>query len=633
MARNRPSVDGPMRAAQYLRMSSDNQRYSTENQQNAIAEYAQAHGYDVVATYIDAGKSGLSLKGRDALKQLLSDALAVNRPFDAILVLDVSRWGRFQNPDQAAHYEFLCRQAGVRVVYCGEPFGEDVAPITTIIKHLKRVMAGEYSRELSVKLARAHLQQAQLGFRQGGSLIYGFRRLLVDPERRPRQVLNRGESKALSSDKVVVIPGPPEELAVIRRIFRLYVRDDLSVPAIAERLARSGVTGYGANPLRKWTIRHILSNELCVGQLTYNLTSKRLQGPTLRNPAPAWTRFSVFEPIVPVRQFRRAQELLAQERNPRWDKESIISALQRLLEQKGHLSQTVINAAEEAPCSETVTNWFGSLEAAYAAAGYSPPPQPQFGNNGKYWSEKAVLSGLRKLYAARGRITNRLVSGSDDLPSPTHIRRHFGSLPEAVRQAGLPVLSHSERQLDVWRRRRAAGVDQYYLGVRWTDVELLRAMKRLHKRYGYISNTLLDRNHDTPTTYYYAKRFGSVTMARLLARIPAETLSQSTTAAWKRRRAGKLIERGPRYPFQHPGLRYRSDQILIGLKRLAERVGVISMHRIDDDPTLPSAATVIGHFGSMKEAYRLAGLAKLDGRRFGMPRASSAPSTPYGSDG
>lgn len=159
------------RAAQYLRMSSDNQRYSTENQTNAIAEYAQQNGYQVVATYIDAGKSGLSLKGRDALKQLLSDTLAAQRKFDAVLVYDVSRWGRFQNPDQAAHYEFLCRQAGVRVVYCGEPFGEDVAPITTIVKHLKRVMAGEYSRELSARMSRAKRLQAQLGFRQGGSLI------------------------------------------------------------------------------------------------------------------------------------------------------------------------------------------------------------------------------------------------------------------------------------------------------------------------------------------------------------------------------------------------------------------------------------------------------------------------------
>jgi DNA invertase Pin-like site-specific DNA recombinase len=177
-------LDCPIRAAQYLRMSSENQRYSTENQQNAIAEYANQHGYQIVTSYIDVGKSGLSLKGRDSLRQLLSDALAARRNFDAILVLDVSRWGRFQNPDQAAHYEFLCRQAGLRVVYCAEPFGEDVAPITTIVKHLKRVMAGEYSRELSVKLARAKRQQAELGFRQGARVIYGFRRVLVDPSRK-----------------------------------------------------------------------------------------------------------------------------------------------------------------------------------------------------------------------------------------------------------------------------------------------------------------------------------------------------------------------------------------------------------------------------------------------------------------
>src|ERR1700742_2537705 len=163
------------RAAQYLRMSSDNQRYSTENQTNAIAEYAQQNGYQVVATYIDAGKSGLSLKGRDGLKQLLSDALAAQRKFDAVLVYDVSRWGRFQNPDQAAHYEFVCRQAGVRIIYCAEPFEENPSSITSIVKHLKRVMASEYSRELSVKHSLAHLRHASSGYRQGGSRGYGFR--------------------------------------------------------------------------------------------------------------------------------------------------------------------------------------------------------------------------------------------------------------------------------------------------------------------------------------------------------------------------------------------------------------------------------------------------------------------------
>jgi hypothetical protein len=200
----------------------------------------------------------------------------------------------------------LCRQAGVRVVYCAEPFGEDVAPITTIVKHLKRVMAGEYSRELSVKWCRAHRQRAELGFRQGGSLSYGFRRLLVDPARIPRQILNSGDSKALSSDKVVVVPGPPEELAVIRRIFRLYVGHQLSIAEITRRLANEGIPGNRGKPLGHQAIRHILSCELCIGQMTYNVTSRRLQGRTVRNPEHAWTRFSAFDPIVSVRQFRRS---------------------------------------------------------------------------------------------------------------------------------------------------------------------------------------------------------------------------------------------------------------------------------------------------------------------------------------
>jgi DNA invertase Pin-like site-specific DNA recombinase len=495
--------NGPIRAAQYLRMSSDNQRYSTENQQNAIAEYAQQHGYDIVATYLDAGKSGLSLKGSGALKQLLRDTLAAQRAFDAILVLDVSRWGRFQNPDQAAHYEFLCRQAGVRVVYCGESFGEGVDLPTTIMKHLVRVMAGEYSRDLSAKMSRAHRQQAQLGFRQGGRLIYGFRRLLVDPARNPRQILNSGERKAVSSDKVIAIPGPPEELQVIRRIFRLYVRHQLTITEIAKRLAEAGIKGHEGNPLGISTIGHILSNELCIGQMTYNLTMKRLQGLTLKNPEQLWTRVPVFEPVVPARLFRKAQVRRSQLATPHWDKESIAGSLRSLLAQKGRLTQVLLNETEGAPSAETVVNHFGSLRAAYAAIGYEPPVRLPFGMNGKFWSKKEVLRGLQKLYNAQGRITNRLIDSFPHLPSAVHIRRHFGSLPEAMRQADLPILSHSLIQLRSWRRRKAAGYDEYYLGVRWTDAKLLRTLRQLHKQYGFISGNLLDHNGSTPSKCHF----------------------------------------------------------------------------------------------------------------------------------
>jgi DNA invertase Pin-like site-specific DNA recombinase len=62
-----------IRAAQYVRMSTENQKYSTTNQTAAIGQYASKRGMDIVRTYADRGKSGLSIEGRDSLKLLMSD--------------------------------------------------------------------------------------------------------------------------------------------------------------------------------------------------------------------------------------------------------------------------------------------------------------------------------------------------------------------------------------------------------------------------------------------------------------------------------------------------------------------------------------------------------------------------------
>ncbi|TCU75290.1 DNA invertase Pin-like site-specific DNA recombinase [Bradyrhizobium sp. R2.2-H] len=624
------SAKEPVRAAQYLRMSSENQRYSTENQENAIAEYALQHGYEIIASYVDAGKSGLSLRGRDALRELLSDALGSKRLFDTILVLDVSRWGRFQNPDQAAHYEFLCRQAGVSVVYCAEPFGEDVAPVTTIVKHLKRVMAGEYSRELSDKLARAKRQQAALGFRQGSRVLYGFRRVLVDAARNPKQNLRDGERKALSNDKVIVVPGPSEELEVIRRIFRMYVEDELSIASIARFFADQSIRGLANSYLTPAIIRRILSSELCIGRMTYNRTVHRLQNPVTKTPETAWTRFAAFEPIVPLALYNNAQERLAKQR--RWDKEAIKVALQKLLAREGYLNQKLIENAKDAPSADTVAAHFGSLYAAYEAVGYCPPPVSPFGNNGKHWSKKAILTGLRKLHASHGYITNRLIDRCNYLPSDNYIRRHFGSIADALREVGLPVVAHSEVQKRSWNRRKTAGCDEYYHGVRWTDARLLRALRQLEQQFGYTSANLIDQNGSTPKSGYYVKRFGSLAKARKLAKLPSRSHSELTFAACKRRKEGTLIRRQWQESKRVSVLRYRSEDVLRGLRALARREGKITIALIDDEPSLPAATTVIHHFGSISRAYRLAGLVRLPGwpLRHGLPgtrypRSSSGP--------
>jgi DNA invertase Pin-like site-specific DNA recombinase len=143
---------GQCRAAQYVRMSTEHQQYSTENQKQQIQEYAAHRGVEIVRTYADQGKSGLRLDGRPALQQLIADVEAGTTDFQVILVYDVSRWGRFQDADESAYYEYRCRRAGIRVSYCAEQFENDGSPVSTIVKGVKRAMAGEYSRELYYKV-------------------------------------------------------------------------------------------------------------------------------------------------------------------------------------------------------------------------------------------------------------------------------------------------------------------------------------------------------------------------------------------------------------------------------------------------------------------------------------------------
>ena len=62
-------------------------------------------------TYADEGKSGLSIGGRASLQKLIADVETGVADFSIVLVYDVSRWGRFQDADEAAFYvvpKFMC---------------------------------------------------------------------------------------------------------------------------------------------------------------------------------------------------------------------------------------------------------------------------------------------------------------------------------------------------------------------------------------------------------------------------------------------------------------------------------------------------------------------------------------------
>lgn len=362
--------DRPARAVAYVRMSTDHQKYSTENQSEAIQRYADARGIEIVRTYGDAGRSGLTLDGREALQRLMRDVTSGSADFEAILVYDVSRWGRFQDADEGAFHEHLCSRAGIRVHYCAEQFENDGSIGSNLLKTVKRVMAGEYSRELSVKVFAGQCRLVELGFRQGGPAGFGLRRLLIDEQRRPKGELSRGEQKSLQTDRVVLVPGPDPEVETVGRIYRLFVEHGRSEREIADALNHEGIrTDLG----RLWTrgsVHQVLTNEKYVGTNVFNRVSFKLKQRRIVNAPGMWVRREgAFPAIVDPDLFARARALV-EERSRRFSDEELIGLLRALLTEQGALSGLVIDEQERMPSSSVYRSRFGSLLRAYALVGY-----------------------------------------------------------------------------------------------------------------------------------------------------------------------------------------------------------------------------------------------------------------------
>lgn len=361
-----------VRAAEYVRMSTDHQRYSTRNQSDAIQAYASARGFQIVRTYADEGKSGLSIDGRHALKRLIEDVTAGLADFEVIIVYDVSRWGRFQDADESAYYEYICRRAGIAVHYCAEQFENDGSPISTIVKGVKRAMAGEYSRELSAKVFAGQSRLIELGFRQGGPAGFGLRRVLIDQSGAVKSQLARGEHKSIQADRVILAPGPEEEAEVVREIYRLFVYEKRSEHEIAQVLNTNGICTDLGRSWSRGTIHQVLINEKYIGNNVWNRVSCKLKQKRVRNDPSMWIRAeSAFPAIIDHRLFDTAQSIIRQ-RCFRLSDEEMLAALDKLLGRQGLLSGLIIDETEGMPSSSSYRTRFGSLLRAYSLIGYQP---------------------------------------------------------------------------------------------------------------------------------------------------------------------------------------------------------------------------------------------------------------------
>lgn len=360
------------KAAIYVRMSTDHQKYSTENQEAAMRDYATRHQVELVKTYTDGGRSGLSFNGRTALQNLITDVQSGTKEFSVILILDVTRWGRYQDVDESAYYEFICRRAGYDVQYVAEQFTNDGSLQSNLMKNIKRSMAGEYSRELSVKVFAGQCRLIEKGFRQGGPAGYGLRRQLIDEHGHPKGLLKRGEHKSLQTDRVILIPGPDEEIENVRWIYQAFVDDGKQEAQIAAELNNRGVLTDLDRPWTRGTVHEVLTNEKYIGNNVFNRTSFKLKQRHVVNPPDMWIRLDgAFKSIVEPRYFYEAQGII-RERCRKFTDDEMLTRLKSLHEKQGWLSGLIIDETEDMPSSSAYAHRFGSLLRAYQLIGFTP---------------------------------------------------------------------------------------------------------------------------------------------------------------------------------------------------------------------------------------------------------------------
>lgn len=343
-------------AVAYLRRSTDRQEQSIPDQRRAIDHFAAERGLTVERYYCDDAISGTSTTRRKAFLEMVADAQSTSPPpFSSIIVYDVKRFGRLDN-DEAGHFRFLLRQAGVEVLYVTENFNGDATD--DLLRPVKQWQAREESKDLSKVTIRGLLSKVPGGWWMGGVPPYGYdlrytndrgpegeflfqlrfmpdgTKQVLDERGALVRALDRGESLNISKrDRAKLVPSHTERVVTVDRIFRMSAEVNKGFRSIAETLNADGIApprgpAWARIYQGQWTastVRAILTNPIYVGDMVWNRRTdarfnkiaggqaterKNAYGARLvPNPVADWIRVpDSHPPLVSRRLFELAQE-------------------------------------------------------------------------------------------------------------------------------------------------------------------------------------------------------------------------------------------------------------------------------------------------------------------------------------
>lgn len=275
----------------YTRVSTAAQTegFSLEAQQERLYEYAEYRDLEIAGDYCDAGRSGKSIKGRPEFQRMMDDIISQKDNISYVLVFKLSRFGR--NAADVLKSMQLLTDYGVDLVSVDDSIDSSTQGGRLTLTILSAV--AEIEREnITDQFMAGRLQKIRDGKWSGGSVPYGYR----------------------SVDRELTID--PYEAKIVRKIFDLYMQEDMGATSVAVTLNDEGylIKENGGADQRPFTydfIVNVLDNSLYCGKLVFGRrTNKKGPDGKLLKPDPkhAVMAQGVHETILTEEEWNAVQE-------------------------------------------------------------------------------------------------------------------------------------------------------------------------------------------------------------------------------------------------------------------------------------------------------------------------------------
>jgi hypothetical protein len=196
--------------------------------------------------------------------------------------------------------------------------------------------------------------------------------MLVNEHGEHKGIMDRGAHKSIATDRIVLVQGPSDEVALVQEIYRRFVEGEQSERQIADWLNGQGILSDLGRPWTRGAVHQILINDKYAGHNVWGRTSFKLKNRHVRNHPSEWIRHDqAFPAIVSQPAFDRAR-LIIEQRSKRLTDDEMLALLADILARNGSLSGLIIDEVENCPSSGAYHSRFGSLLRANALVGYVP---------------------------------------------------------------------------------------------------------------------------------------------------------------------------------------------------------------------------------------------------------------------